>query len=119
MANGHNENFSSKPTPTATATPTAAATATPTPTATATPGPLQLRAQQKKVGGINTVQLKWSGATSANVDVYRNNVLIVTTPNNGQYDDSTGDTGQAQYMYRVCETATDTCSNELTVNFPP
>jgi len=39
------------------------------------------------------VRLQWRGATSAFIDVYRNNVLIATTPNNGQYTDSTGDTG--------------------------
>ena len=107
--------------PTATPTPTPTATATPTPTATATvtptPGPIMLRAQKKKIHGINTVRLKWRGATSANVDVYRNSVLIVTTPNDGQYDDSTGDTGQAQYVYRVCEAGIATCSNDVTVIF--
>src|SRR5438552_12238358 len=50
------------------------ATPTPTPTATATPGPIQLRGQGKKVGGINTSRLKGRGATSGNVDVYRDGV---------------------------------------------
>ena len=76
-----------------------AGAATPTPT----PVPITLSAQKKKINGINSVRLTWTGATSANIDVYRNSVLIVTTPNDGQYDDSTGDTGRAQYMYRVCE----------------
>src|SRR5215813_13629066 len=66
-------------------------------------GPIELRAQGKKVGGINTVRLKWRRATSANIDVYRNGVLVATTPNDGQYDDSTGDTGRARYTDRVCE----------------
>ena len=83
------------------------------------PGAIQLHAQKKRIGGINTVRLKWTGATSTNIDVYRNNVLIATTPNNGQYIDSTGDTGQATYVYRVCEAGTGTCSNNVTVNFPP
>jgi serine protease len=63
------------------------------------------------------VRLNWSGATSANIDVYRNDVLIATTPNNGQYDDSTGDTGHAQYTYRVCEAGTQNCSNQIIVIF--
>ena len=88
--------------------------ATPTPT----PRPITLSAQKKKINGINSVRLTWTGATSANIDVYRNGVLIVTTPNDGQYDDSTGDTGRAQYRYRVCEADTATCSNDVTVNFP-
>jgi hypothetical protein len=49
--------------------------------------------------------------------VYRNGVLVATVPNNGQYDDSTGDTGRAQYTDRVCETGTQTCSNDVTVSF--
>jgi hypothetical protein len=106
------------PTPTATATPTATPTATATATPTPTPGPITLTARKKKIHGINSVRLTWTGATSANVDVYRNGVLIATTPNDGQYDDSTGDTGQAQYVYRVCEAGTGTCSNDLTVTFP-
>jgi Subtilase family len=91
---------------------------TPTPTPTATPGPIQLRGQGKKVGGINTSRLKWRGATSGNIDVYRNGVVIATTPNDGLYDDSTGTTGQASFMYKVCEAATQNCSNTVTVNFP-
>ncbi len=91
----------------------------PTPTPTPTPGPIQLRGQGKKVGGINTSRLKWRGATSANVDVYRDGVVIATTPNDGLYDDSTGTTGQASFTYQVCEAGSQTCSNEVTVNFPP
>jgi hypothetical protein len=100
--------------PAGSATPTPTPTATPTPT----PGSITLRARKKRIQGINTVRLNWSGATSTNVDVYRNDVLIVTTPNDGQYDDSTGDTGRARYVYRVCEAETQTCSNDVRVNFP-
>ena len=73
----------------------------------------------KRIGGINTSRLKWRGATSANVDVYRDGNVIATTPNDGLYDDSTGTTGQASFMYQVCEAGTQTCSNTVTVNFGP
>ena len=73
----------------------------------------------KRIGGINTSHLKWRGATSANVDVYRDGNVIATTPNDGLYDDSTGTTGQASFMYQVCEAETQTCSNTVTVNFGP
>ena len=66
---------------------------------------------------MNSVRLTWSGANSSNVDVYRNDVRIATTPNDGRYDDSTGDTGRAQYTYRVCEAGTGRCSNDVIVNF--
>ena len=68
---------------------------------------------------MNTSRLKWRGATSANVDVFRQGAgLIATTPNDGLYDDSTGTTGQASFTYKVCEAGTQTCSNEVTVRFP-
>ena len=93
------------------------ATATPTPP-TPTPGPIQLPGKGKRVAGINTSRLKWRGATSANIDVYRDGVVIATTPNDGLYDDSTGTTGQASFTYKVCEAGTQTCSNEVLVRFP-
>src|SRR5436309_2189683 len=78
---------------------------------------IQLRASGRKVGGINTVRLTWTGATSNNVDVNRNGVMIATVPNTGTYIDSTDDTGRARYTYEVCEAGTSTCSNEVTVRF--
>ncbi len=94
-------------------------TPTPTPTATPTPQPVTLSASGRKVGGINTVRLTWSGATSTNIDVYRNGKPpIATVPNTGAYTDSTGDTGRANYRYRVCEAGTSTCSNDATKRFP-
>src|SRR5207244_8090251 len=68
-------------------------------------------------GGINTVRLTWSGATSNNIDVNRNRVLLTTVPNTGTYTDSTGDTGRARYTYKVCEAGTSSCSNDVTVRF--
>ena len=82
-------------------------------------GPIQLRGQGKKVNQINTSRLKWREATSSNVDVYRDGNAIATMPNDGQYDDSTGTTGQASFTYKVCEAGTQTCSNTVTVNFGP
>ena len=80
--------------------------------------PITLSAAKRKVGGINTVRLTWSGATSTDIDVYRDATPIVTTPNDGSYTDSTGDTGRAQYTYQVCEAGTSTCSNNARVTFP-
>ena len=67
--------------------------------------------------GVNTVDLSWSGATSSQVDIYRDGVVRVTTTNDGLYTDSTGDRGQATYIYKVCEAGTMTCSNQVTVTF--
>jgi hypothetical protein len=100
-------------------TPTPTPTATPSATPTATPRTMQLRGQKKKVNVMNTVRLNWKGATSLSIDVYRSDVLIATTPNAPPflYTDFTGDTGRAQYTYRVCEAGTATCSNDLRVRF--
>jgi len=95
----------------------AVTSATPTPTPTPTPQPITLSASGRKVGGINTVRLTWSGATSANIDVNRDGVVIATVTNTGTYTDSTGDTGRARYTYKVCAAGTSTCSNEVTVRF--
>jgi hypothetical protein len=68
------------------------------------------------------VDLTWSGATSANIDIYRDGVVIATVPNNGVYKDFTGvGGGNARYPYKVCEASTQNCSNEVTVRFggPP
>ena len=81
------------------------------------PTSITLSAAGRKVGGINTVRLTWSGATSTDIDVYRDDVLIVTTANDGSYRDSTGDTGRARYTYQVCEAGTETCSNDARVAF--
>ena len=79
--------------------------------------PLTLSAAGRKAGGINKVRLTWSGASSSEIDIYRDSVLIVTTANDGSYTDSTGDTGRARYTYKVCEAGTQNCSDEVTVSF--
>jgi hypothetical protein len=79
--------------------------------------PITLSGTGRKVGGINTVRLKWSGSTSTDVDVFRDGSLIATTPNDGTYIDSTGDTGRARYIYQVCEAGSQACSDEVTVAF--
>src|SRR5262249_34461077 len=79
---------------------------------------IQLQASGRKVGGINTSRLTWSGATSSNIDVYRNGIVIATVPNTGTYKDSTGTTGRARFTYEVCEAGTQTCSKDVAVRFP-
>jgi len=78
---------------------------------------INLKAAGRKVGGINTVRLTWSGATSSNIDVFRDGVLVATVPNTGADTDSTGDTGRARYNYDVCESDSSTCSNNARVTF--
>ena len=102
-------------------TPTPTPTVTPTPTPTPTPA-ISLSAHGRRVQGRHTVDLVWSGATSANIDVYRDGVVIATVPNNGSYKDFIGVRGgNVRYTYKVCEAGTGNCSNEVIVRFggPP
>jgi hypothetical protein len=70
------------------------------------------------VHGLQRVDLFWNGATSANIDIYRNGVLIATVLNNGGfYTDNINRTGRGTYTYRVCEAGTQNCSNQVTVRF--
>jgi hypothetical protein len=63
------------------------------------------------------VDLSWSGATSINVDIYRNGMVIATVLNNGAYTDTIGGNGPGTYSYQVCHAGTTTCSNQATVTF--
>ena len=68
--------------------------------------------------GWQKADLQWSGATSKNVDIFRNSTLIVTTKNDGLHTDRIGRDIAGSYTYQICEEGTDSCSNEATVAFP-
>lgn len=70
-----------------------------------------------KVKGRQKADLMWSGATSTNVDVYRDGALITTTPNDGFYTDNIDQVGGGSYTFQVCEEGTTVCSNEATVTY--
>jgi subtilisin family serine protease len=70
-----------------------------------------------KVKGTKTADLSWSGANSTNVDVFRDNVKVATTANDGAHTDNIGSKGGGSYTYRVCEAGTSTCSGNVTVTF--
>ncbi len=81
-------------------------------------GGITLSASGYKVKGAHTADLSWNGASSTNVDVYRNGSIVATTANDGAYTDSTGNKGgNISYTYQVCEAGTSTCSNQTTVAF--
>lgn len=80
-------------------------------------GDFVLSATGYKVKGAKNVDLAWSGAGSANVDIFRDGAPIITTPNDGAHTDSIGKVSQKSFTYQVCEAGTPTCSNTVTVNF--
>ena len=70
-----------------------------------------------KIKGLMKADLSWSGATSGNVDVYRNGSVITTTPNDGTYTDNINQKGGGTFTYKICEAGTSVCSNESIVAF--
>jgi len=76
-----------------------------------------LSVNERKVRGIHTIDLTWSGAVSDFVDVLRDGFSLTTTANDGAYTDATGNKGGATYTYQVCEAGSSTCSNVATATF--
>lgn len=77
---------------------------------------ITLIAVARQVKTNKYVDLTWSVTVSANVDVYRNGVFVITTPNDGAYTDKPSKTITSA-TYKVCEVGTTTCSNEVTVSW--
>ncbi len=78
---------------------------------------IRLTATGRTEGGVQYMSLKWSGASGATVDVYRNGARLRTTANDGS--DTNGRTfqGAATYVFKVCQVGSTICSNEATVVF--
>jgi subtilisin len=78
---------------------------------------LELQASGYKQRGFQYANLVWRGATSTNVDIYRDGGKIVTTANDGSHTDSINRKGGGSYNYAVCEAGTATCSASVRVVF--
>jgi aqualysin 1 len=76
---------------------------------------ITLSGTASKPKGTRTVDLAWSGATSATVELYRNGLLLANTPNDGAERTTVDKNGT--YTYRVCQAGTPYCSNAVTVTF--
>jgi large repetitive protein len=89
------------------------------------PQEISLTATGYKVRNLQKVDLVWSGATSAQVDVYFSSklqsefwgVLVATVPNTGTYTHHVDRTRGTTYKHWVCEAGTDKCSNKTEVVF--
>jgi hypothetical protein len=88
-----------------------------TPTPTPTPGQIVLTATVERRFHREVVHLRWTGATSDTVNVFRNGARIATVQNTGRYSDLLTQLGT--YRYQVCEAHTQNCSNGVTVRFRP
>jgi len=70
-----------------------------------------------KIKGNHTVDLNWTGTTTATVDIFRNGALVATVADTGSYTDATSNKGGGTYDYQVCEAGTANCSDIGTVTF--
>jgi subtilisin family serine protease len=81
------------------------------------PATSDLTAAGYKVKGINVVDLSWTGLRSINVDIYRNNALLLTTNNDGNHTDSINAKGGGSYSYVVCEQNSSVCTSTASIVF--
>lgn len=83
---------------------------------------IELSATGYKVRGVKHADLSWSGATSTNVDIFRDGVAIATVTDDS-YTDETETRGGGSHTYQVCESTLEgevdppVCSDEVTVSF--
>jgi PKD repeat protein len=66
------------------------------------------------ISGKRFVNLTWSGATAATVDVYQDGVLVGTTANDGAHRVQVNGTSTADYNFWICHAGTFACSNVAT-----
>ncbi len=105
------------PTPTNTAVPSTPTNTPVIPTPTpAPPSQFILVVTARAAGPNRFADLTWSGAASVNVDVYRGDDVVATTPNDGAYTDKPPKTTTSA-KYKVCEAGTQVCSNEATATW--
>jgi PKD repeat protein len=79
--------------------------------------PIALTASSRADATTQYVTLNWTGATGASVYLYRNGDVLVSTPNDGKHNISRTSTKPVTWVFKVCESASTICSNEVTVVF--
>jgi hypothetical protein len=79
-------------------------------------GEIILNVTTRTVRTIKYADLTWSGAVSANVDIYRDDAYVVTTANDGSHTDKPSKKITSA-TYRVCEAGTSTCSGTVTASW--
>jgi extracellular elastinolytic metalloproteinase len=81
------------------------------------PGGIVLQGTGYKVKSVRKVDLSWTGANGASVDVIRGSTTLVTTANSS-YTDTLSGKGAGTFTYRVCPANSTTgCSNTITIVF--
>ena len=94
----------------------ATGTTTRTVSVTAPASGITLATRGYKVKGSARVDLTWSGATGATVDVYRNGIVVASPSNTGAYTNVLGKMS-GTFTYKVCNAGTAVCSANSSVTF--
>lgn len=76
-----------------------------------------LSAKGTKVKGLQQTALSWNGFSATSIDVYRNNVKVMQTANDGSATDNINVKGTGTYSYKACAAGTSTCSSSVAVTF--
>ncbi len=77
---------------------------------------LVLTGSVSKAKGSKQIDLEWTGGTGDVVDLYRDGVVIEYALDASSYSEVVG-RASGTYTYRVCESFTNACSNDLTIDY--
>lgn len=70
-----------------------------------------------KVKGVHHADLAWTSDGIGQMEIFRDDSLIVTTNDDGDYTDNIRNKGGGSYDYQVCEQGTTNCSLVETLTF--
>jgi PKD repeat protein len=84
---------------------------------TEAPPDISLSLAGSKQRGQHVVTLTWSGITGGSVDIHRDGPFLLSTSNDGNHVDNTGNKGGRTYTYKVCEAGTEICSALVSITF--
>jgi PKD repeat protein len=79
--------------------------------------PLGLTFTTSTAPGKHIVNLSWTRAQGSSVYVYRNGLVLLSTPNDGKQKVTKNGSGAATYIFKVCEAGTTICSNPVSAVF--
>jgi PKD repeat protein len=79
--------------------------------------PIGLTLTIKPESDRQVVVLSWTRAQGSPVYIYRNGLVLLSTPNDGQQGIARSFTGPATYIFKVCEAGSTICSNPATAQF--
>ncbi len=78
---------------------------------------ISLQGAGSRHNGRVMATLRWSGAESESVELYRNGSLIAITANDGKHVDTGINEHSKSATYRVCEPSSRFCSSAVVLNF--